>query len=65
MTALHNGLENDRKDDALPALALKDKIALVVGVANEHSIATGCAQAFRLAGADVALTYALKRRSPL
>lgn len=64
MTALHNGLENDRKDDALPALALKDKVALVVGVANEHSIATGCAQAFRLAGADVALTYATEQAKP-
>lgn len=31
--------------------------ALVVGVANADSIATGCARAFRLAGADVALTY--------
>ena len=26
---------------------LKDKKALVVGVANEHSIAYGCASAFR------------------
>jgi len=31
--------------------------ALVVGVANEHSIAWGCARAFRELGADVALTY--------
>ncbi|WP_028310954.1 enoyl-ACP reductase FabI [Derxia gummosa] len=31
--------------------------ALVVGVANEHSIAWGCAQAFHAAGAEVALTY--------
>lgn len=29
----------------------------MVGVANAHSIATGCAQAFRAAGAEVALTY--------
>jgi len=36
---------------------LKGKKALVVGVANEHSIAWGCAQAFRKLGADVALTY--------
>ncbi|HZN46341.1 MAG TPA: enoyl-ACP reductase FabI [Ramlibacter sp.] len=31
--------------------------ALVVGVANEHSIAYGCASAFRQLGADLALTY--------
>ena len=31
--------------------------ALVVGIANEHSIAYGCAAAFRELGADVAITY--------
>jgi enoyl-[acyl-carrier protein] reductase I len=31
--------------------------ALVVGVANEHSIAYGCAKAFRTAGADLAVTW--------
>ena len=31
--------------------------ALVVGIANEHSIAWGCAQAFRELGADLAVTY--------
>ena len=31
--------------------------ALIVGIANEHSIANGCACAFREAGADVAITY--------
>ncbi|HEX2943622.1 MAG TPA: SDR family oxidoreductase, partial [Rhodopila sp.] len=31
--------------------------ALVVGVANEHSIAYGCAKAFRAVGADVAITW--------
>ncbi|MGY9048466.1 hypothetical protein P775_10625 [Puniceibacterium antarcticum] len=36
---------------------LQNKVALVVGVANSHSIATGCAQAFADAGAEVALTY--------
>ncbi|HVJ14034.1 MAG TPA: enoyl-ACP reductase FabI [Polyangiaceae bacterium] len=36
---------------------LKDKKALVVGVANEHSIAYGCASAFRELGAELALTY--------
>ncbi|WP_233873351.1 enoyl-ACP reductase FabI [Paraburkholderia adhaesiva] len=32
--------------------------ALVTGIANEHSIAYGCAKAFRQVGAEVAITYA-------
>ena len=36
---------------------LSGKVGLVVGVANEHSIAAGCAQAFRDAGAELVLTY--------
>ncbi len=36
---------------------LADKKALVVGIANEHSIAYGCAKAFRSLGADLAITY--------
>ena len=31
--------------------------ALVVGIANEHSIAFGCARAFRTLGAELAVTY--------
>jgi len=41
----------------IPRPVLKGKKALVVGVANEHSIAYGCAAAFHELGADVALTY--------
>lgn len=40
-----------------PSGLLAGRKALIVGVANEASIATGCAQAFRQCGADVALTY--------
>jgi enoyl-[acyl-carrier protein] reductase I len=36
---------------------LKGKRGLVVGIANEHSIAWGCAKAFRALGAEVAVTY--------
>jgi enoyl-[acyl-carrier protein] reductase I len=36
---------------------LKGSKALLVGIANEHSIAYGCAKAFRELGADVAITY--------
>ncbi|ACK51631.1 short-chain dehydrogenase/reductase SDR [Methylocella silvestris BL2] len=38
-------------------LVLRDKKALVVGVANSDSIAYGCAKAFHAAGAEIALTY--------
>ncbi len=37
--------------------SLKSKKGLVVGIANSHSIAAGCANAFRKAGADLAVTY--------
>ncbi|MDT8843276.1 enoyl-ACP reductase FabI [Paraburkholderia fungorum] len=36
---------------------LSGKRGLVVGIANEHSIATGCATLFRAAGAELAVTY--------
>ena len=36
---------------------LEGKKGLVAGVANEHSIAYGCAKAFREAGANLAITY--------
>jgi enoyl-[acyl-carrier protein] reductase I len=38
--------------------------ALVVGIANEHSIAYGCAAAFRELGADVAITYLNEKARP-
>jgi len=38
--------------------------ALVVGVANDRSIAWGCAQAMRLAGAEIAMTYLNDRALP-
>ncbi len=37
---------------------LEGRKALVAGIANEHSIAWGCAKAFRALGAEVAITYA-------
>src|SRR4051794_1290417 len=36
---------------------LAGKRGLVVGIANEHSIAWGCAKAFRALGAELAVTY--------
>jgi enoyl-[acyl-carrier protein] reductase I len=43
---------------------LDGKKALVVGVANEHSIAYGCAKAFRELDADLALTYLNDKARP-
>lgn len=37
--------------------SLAGKKALVIGIANEDSIAFGCAKAFRDQGADIAVTY--------
>ncbi|MCM2318981.1 MAG: enoyl-ACP reductase FabI [Pseudomonas sp.] len=42
----------------IPHPVLQGTKALVVGVANEHSIAYGCARAFVELGAEVAITYA-------
>ena len=39
------------------AKLLEGKKGLIVGIANEHSIAWGCAKAFRALGADIAVTY--------
>ncbi len=36
---------------------LSGKKGIVLGIANEHSIAYGCAQAFRALGAELAITY--------
>jgi enoyl-[acyl-carrier protein] reductase I len=56
----------DRHIDGLPlksgipaakALLLEGKRGLIVGIANENSIAWGCAKAFRAFGAELAITY--------
>src|SRR5205809_1593083 len=41
----------------VPRPVLAGRKALVIGVANDSSIAYGCAKAFRELGADLALTY--------
>jgi len=48
----------------IPRPILKGSKALVIGVANEHSIAYGCAKAFRELGADLALTYLNEKARP-
>ena len=42
---------------ATPGQPLGGRKALVVGIANDQSIAYGCARAFRELGADLAVTY--------
>jgi enoyl-[acyl-carrier protein] reductase I len=43
--------------DALSAQPFAGRKVLIVGIANDHSIAYGCARAFREQGAELALTY--------
>jgi enoyl-[acyl-carrier protein] reductase I len=42
--------------DQIPQVLAGAK-ALIVGIANDHSIAFGCAKAFRTAGAELAITW--------
>jgi enoyl-[acyl-carrier protein] reductase I len=49
-----------RKPSMIPAVKaklLEGKRGLIVGIANENSIAWGCAKAFRAFGAELAVTY--------
>jgi len=46
------------------AKLLDGKKGLVVGIANEHSIAWGCARAFRAFGAELAVTYLNEKARP-
>jgi enoyl-[acyl-carrier protein] reductase I len=48
----------------IPQPVLKGKKALVVGVANDSSIAYGCARAFSELGADLALSYLNEKARP-
>ena len=47
-----------------PIVDLAGRRGLVVGIANEHSIAAGCAAAFRQAGAELAITYLNEKALP-
>jgi enoyl-[acyl-carrier protein] reductase I len=48
----------------IPRPVLAGRKALVVGVANEYSIAYGCAKAFHELGAEVAITYLNDKARP-
>ena len=43
---------------------LKGQKALIVGVANDRSIAWGCAEAMHRAGAEIAMTYLNDKARP-
>ncbi len=47
--------------DDSPRQILQGKKALVCGIANDSSIAYGCASAFHEVGADLAITYATEK----
>jgi enoyl-[acyl-carrier protein] reductase I len=46
------------------AKLLDGKKGLIVGIANDRSIAWGCARAFRAFGADLAITYLNEKAKP-
>jgi enoyl-[acyl-carrier protein] reductase I len=48
----------------IPSPPLLGQKALVLGIANEHSIAFGCARAFRRLGAELAITYLNDKARP-
>ena len=48
----------------IPTPPLTGRKALVVGIANEHSIAYGCARAFHALGAELAVTYLNDKARP-
>ncbi len=57
LTATEQFFEHLKERVKGPEGALEGKKALIVGIANNQSIAYGCALAFRALGADLAMTY--------
>ena len=49
---------------AVKAKLLDGKRGLIVGIANDRSIAWGCARAFRALGAELAITYLNDKARP-
>jgi enoyl-[acyl-carrier protein] reductase I len=48
----------------LKSVALHGRKGLITGIANDQSIAWGCARAFRFLGADLAITYLNEKARP-
>src|SRR5215470_15682596 len=60
MTSVGTAAETRKSRSRIPAVKaklLEGKRGLVVGIANDQSIAWGCAKAFRALGAELAVTY--------
>jgi enoyl-[acyl-carrier protein] reductase I len=58
MTDISTGDQKSmRAIPSVKAKLLDGKKGLIVGIANEHSVAWGCARAFKAFGADIAVTY--------
>jgi enoyl-[acyl-carrier protein] reductase I len=62
--ALQHSSESRRMSVNVPHPALAGAKALVVGVANDQSIAYGCAKALRELGAELAITYLNEKAKP-
>lgn len=60
---MHN-LPTEQSKPEIRSNILHGKRALVIGIANEHSIAYGCARVFRQLGADLAITYLNEKARP-
>lgn len=56
-------MSGNTDEKALPPV-LTGRKALIVGIANDRSIAWGCAQAMRHAGAELAVTYLNEKARP-
>ena len=52
------------KKSDFPIRFLKGKKGLILGIANERSIAYGCAEVFHVLGAELAVTYAREKSEP-
>ena len=60
-TELLDSLRRQREERVQP---LAGKKGVVIGIANDQSIAWGCAQAFRGIGADLCMTYLNEKSKP-
>jgi len=54
----------ERLNQEIGINTLKDKKGLILGIANEHSLAYGCARHFRAGGAELAITYLNAKAEP-
>ncbi len=59
-----NGRPEQSIKAAIESKVLHGKRTLILGIANEHSIAYGCARVFRQLGAELAVTYLNEKARP-